>query len=305
MRRIALLVILVVGIPVASLHSADRPVTRLWPKGAPGEIGKIGPEKVLPDRPGARKVARVTNVSVPTITLFRPTKVKPNGCGVVICPGGGYSILAWDLEGTEVAKWLNSLGVTAVLLKYRVPRRDKDAPHKAPLQDVQRAMRLVRQNAKSWDIDPKRLGVLGFSAGGHLTVMAGTHWDESTYPKVDSADDLSCRPDFLIPIYPAYLTDKSDRSKLSPLVRVTKQTPPTFVAVAADDHTFATDSALLFIALKKAGVKAELHVFTHGGHGYGLRPTKFPVTGWPKLCGGWLRMMGFLSAGKMGGRAGR
>jgi acetyl esterase/lipase len=305
MRRIASIVILFISIPVAPLLSAEPPVTRLWPKRAPGETGKVGAEKVLPDRPGARTVQRVTNVSVPTATLFRPAKGKANGCGVVICPGGGYSILAWDLEGTEVAKWLNSLGVTAVLLKYRVPRRDKLAPHKAPLQDVQRAIRLTRRNAKSWGIDPQRLGVLGFSAGGHLTVMAGTHWDESTYPKVDSADDLSCRPDFLIPIYPAYLTDKSDRSKLSPLVRVTKETPPTFVAVAADDHTFATDSALLFIALKKAGVKAEVHIFTHGGHGFGLRPTKYPVTGWPKLCGDWMRMMGFLSAGKAAARAGR
>lgn len=276
----------------AGAFAAERPVFNVWPKTAPGETGKIGPEVTQPPRGG---VIRVTNVSKPTLTLYRPAKGKANGCGVIVCPGGGYNILAWDKEGTEVAEWLNTLGVTAVVLKYRVPRRDKTAPHKAPLQDAQRAIRLTRKNAKAWGIDPHRLGVLGFSAGGNLTVMAGTHWDRTTYPRMDDADELSCRPDFIIPIYAAYLADPNDKSKLSPLVRVTKKTPPTFLAVSWDDKTRGTDAARLFIALKQHGVRAELHVYSHGGHGYGLRPSKFPATSWNKPCGEWLRAMAFLN----------
>jgi len=295
-RSLAVVVLLVLTAVAVRSSSADDMIERkLWPKGAPGETGNIGPEKVLPPR-GRKKVKRVTDVSVPTITVFRPAQGKANGCGVVICPGGGYHILAMDLEGTEVAEWLNSLGVTAVLLKYRVPRRDKNAPHKAPLQDVQRAIRLTRKNAERWGIDPNRLGVLGFSAGGHLTVMAGTHWDRTTYPAVDDADKLSCRPDFLIPIYAAYLSDPKDATRLSPLVRVTKKTPPTFLAVAWDDKNRAADSARLFIALKQAGVRAELHIYSHGGHGFGLRPSDVPASMWPKRCESWLRTTGILNA---------
>lgn len=280
--------------PCAAAERKANAVVKLWPKAAPGESKKIGPEKVLPDRKGARKVKRITNVSTPTISLFRPPKEKANGCGVVICPGGGYHILAWDLEGTEVAEWLNSIGVTAVVLKYRVPRRDNAAPHQAPLQDVQRAIRLTRKNAEKWGIDKDRLGVLGFSAGGHLTVMAGTHWDRKTYPAVDDADKLSARPDFLVPIYAAYLSDKKDKSKLDSLVRVNETTPPTFLSVAWDDKNRAVDAALLFIALKNAGVKADLHIYSHGGHGYGLRPAKVPAPTWHKRCADWMRAMGFL-----------
>jgi acetyl esterase/lipase len=226
--------------------------------------------------------------------LYSAPKTKANGTGVLIAPGGGYNILAWDLEGTEVAEWLNSIGVTAVLLKYRVPRRDKENPHQAPLQDAQRAMRLVRQHAKAWDIDPNRIGMLGFSAGGHLTVMTGTHWDETTYPRIDAADDLSSRPDFLVPIYAAYLGDKQNPMKLSPLVRVTPRTPPTFMAVTYDDQDRGAQAALLLVELKKKHVPAELHVFLKGGHGYGLRPSENPVSGWPKLCEQWMRAMGLL-----------
>jgi acetyl esterase/lipase len=274
------------------LAAEDRVELKLWPDGAPGETAELPPETA--PATGDPPVTRVANVSAATIRLFRPAAGKANGCGVVICPGGGYSILAFDLEGTEIAEWLNSIGVTAVVLKYRVPRRDKDEPHKAPLQDVQRAIRLVRQNAKDWGIDPGRLGVLGFSAGGHLTVMAGTHWDETTYGKIDAADDLSCRPDFLVPVYPAYLGDKDDPSTLSPLVRVNAQTPPTFIAVTWDDKDRAIEAASMLVALKKAGVPAELHVFSRGGHGYGLRPSDNPVSTWPKLCEDWMRVSGLL-----------
>ncbi|MDH3584655.1 MAG: alpha/beta hydrolase [Phycisphaerae bacterium] len=291
--------LIVFAISLTVVHAAPKEalVLQVWPSGAPGETGNIGEEKILPDR-GTKKVIRVTNVTKPTLTLFQPPSGKANGCGVVICPGGGYNILAWDLEGTEVAQWLNSIGVTAVVLKYRVPRRDQDQPHSAPLQDAQRAIRLVRKNAANWGIDPDRLGLLGFSAGGHLTVMAGTHWDQTTYERIDKADDLSCRPDFLIPIYAAYLGAKEDPTKLSPLVQITKQTPPTFMAVTLDDKHRGLHAALVLVELKKAGVPAELHVYTKGGHGYGLRPSDHPVSTWHQRCGEWLQASGLLKAAK-------
>lgn len=271
----------------------DRIELKLWPDGVPGETQEIEPETATTSAP-PWVVTRVANVSQPMITLYPAPKEKANGCAVVVCPGGGYNILAYDLEGTEVAEWLNSIGVTAVLLKYRVPRRDKDHPHVAPLQDAQRAIRLVRQNAEAWKIDPTRVGILGFSAGGHLSVMAGTHWDESNYPRVDAADALSCRPDFLIPIYPAYLGDRHDPSRLSPLVRVNAETPPTFIAIAYNDKDRPIYAALLLVALKRAGVPAELHVYSQGGHGFGLRPSDKPACTWPQRCAEWLRVTGLL-----------
>lgn len=247
-------------ITLAAPVAAAEVTVKLWPGRAPGDAVDYGPEREEPPKEGQRKVIRLTGVSEPSITLFRAA--RPNGAAVLIAPGGGYNILAWDLEGTEIAAWLNSIGVTAVVLKYRVPRRDKDTPHTAPLQDAQRAMRLTRQNAKAWGIDASRLGMLGFSAGGHLTVMAGTHWDETTYEAIDGADQLSCRPDFLVPIYAAYLGDPQDPMRLGPLVRVTEKTPPVFMAVTYDDENRGAQAALLLVELKRKGVPAELHVFS-------------------------------------------
>jgi len=280
---------------LASLGAAAQgTVLKLWPGRPPAETGEFGPEREEPPKQGQRKVLRLTGVTEPTITLFRPA--RPNGTAVLIAPGGGYNILAWDLEGTEVADWLNGLGITAVLLKYRVPRRDKDAPHSAPLTDAQRAIRLIRQNAATWGIDPHRLGMLGFSAGAHLAILAGTHFDIQTYEPVDEADRLSARPDFLTPIYAAYLGDPQDPMKLNPLVRVSERTPPMFLAVTYDDENRGAQAALLLVELKKKGVPAELHVFQRGGHGYGLRPSADPVSGWPRLCAQWLRANGWLAA---------
>ena len=284
-------------LPTVSILAADKGgEMKLWPREVPGDAAFKAPAPNLkatpPKSDGTMRVALVTE---PTLTLFRAPSEKANGAAVVICPGGGYNILAWNKEGTEVAEWLNSIGVTAGVLKYRVPRRDKDTPHAAPLQDAQRGIRMMRQHASEWGIDVKRVGILGFSAGGHLTVMAGTQWDETTYPKQDAADELSCRPDFLIPIYPAYLGDEKTAGPLSPLVRVTKETPPTFCAVTHDDVLRGANAALFYIELKKAGVPAELHVFTKGGHGYGLRASENPVSRWPQLCGDWLKAMGLLA----------
>ena len=274
--------------------AADHVTLKLWPNGAPGETGAIGPEREVLPREGQKKVILLTDVSEPSITLYPAPAAKATGTAVLIAPGGGYNILAWDLEGTEIAEWLNSIGVTAVILKYRVPRRDKDNPHDAPMQDAQRAMRLVRQNATAWKINPGRVGMLGFSAGGHLTVMTGTHYDRDSYPELDAADMLSSRPDFLVPIYAAYLGDKQDPYKLNPVVRVTENTPPTFMAVTLDDADRGAQAAIFMVELKRHNVPAELHLFTKGGHGYGLRPSDDPVSGWPKLCEQWLRTRGLL-----------
>jgi len=287
--RISWALLLAFAVPATA---AEPEILKIWPDRAPGETGEIGPEAATVA--GEPPVTRINNVSEPTIQLHPAPEA--NGCAVIVCPGGGYNILAYDKEGTEVAQWLNSQGVTAIVLKYRVPRRDKEKPHAAPLQDVQRAIRLARKNAGQWQIDPARLGVLGFSAGGHLTVMAGTHWNDTTYEAVDDADRLSCRPDFLIPIYPAYLGDEENPRQLSPLVRIDENTPPAFIAITYDDKDRAVYAALLLVELKKAGVPAELHIYSKGGHGYGLRASDNPVSTWPKRCEDWLRVSGLLQA---------
>jgi acetyl esterase/lipase len=237
-------------------------------------------------------VIRLGNVSVPTFSVFKPK--QPNGAAVMICPGGGYSILAWDLEGTEVAEWLNGIGVTAIVVKYRVPRRKNRAKHDAPLQDVQRALGLVRHNAKAWGIDPARIGILGFSAGGHLSATAMTNYQKRAYKPVDDADKASCRPDFGVLVYPAYLVDKETKTKLVPEVPIDKNTPPAIFIHAGNDGVPADGSVQMWLTMRRAGVHSELHVFPHGGHGYGLRPTTDPVTHWPRLAEGWMKRMGYL-----------
>ncbi len=287
-------VILAGWLVLTTVYAAERPVLKLWPGSPPGESQPVGPEREVPPQPGQRKVLRLTDVGEPSLTVYAAPSDKAVGTAVLVAPGGGYNILAWDLEGTEVAEWLNSLGVTAILLKYRVPRRDPKAPWQAPLQDAQRALRLARYHAAQWGIDPDRLGMLGFSAGGHLTILAGTRWDEPAYAPLDEIDQLSCRPDFLIPIYPAYLGEPDEPWKLSAEIRVNKQTPPTFIAITYDDQDRAAQAALFLVELKRWAVPAELHVFLRGGHGYGLRPSELPVSQWPKLCEQWMRQLGLL-----------
>ncbi len=276
---------------IASIAVADEPqVLNLWPGEVPGEKGDIGEEKELPDTSN-RPIKRITNVTKPTITVFRPAKDKDTGAAVLICPGGGYGILAWDLEGTEIAEWLNSIGVTGVVLKYRVPRR-KDLPkHQAPLQDAQRAMSLVRSHAKEWGIDPEKIGVLGFSAGGHLSATLSTNYEKRTYSPQDEVDQVSCRPSFTVLVYPAYLLEKDELA--SELV-VDSKTPPMFFAHAYNDGIGPENSAILFLALKKQKVPAELHVYHDGGHGFGLRKTASPSHSWPARCEEWLRVRGVI-----------
>lgn len=295
MTRIASLFLLLV-LPLAARGAEKQLSFDVWPGKAPGETADIGPEKYLEQKPNEKKVKRLTNVSKPTITLFRPEKDKDTGAAVVIAPGGGYHILAEDLEGEEVAMWLNSIGVTGIVLKYRVPRRPdqpKDKPPIGPLQDAQRAMSLVRSKAPEWGIDPKRIGMLGFSAGGHLTASASTNFDRRAYDTLDDVDKVSCRPDFTVLIYPAYLVVK-DRDELQPEIRVRKECPPTFFAHAADDPIKPDNSVQMFLALRRAGVPAELHIYGGGGHGFGLRPSDHACSTWPKRCEEWMRSQGVL-----------
>jgi len=267
----------------------------VWPGAAPGEDGSIGEEKA--EHKGAPGVVTsLTNVSRPTLTVFRPEKDKDTGAAVVVCPGGGYSVLAWDHEGEQVARWLNSIGVSAFVLKYRVPRRPgqaKDEPPIQPLQDAQRALSLVRSRAGEYGIDPKRIGMLGFSAGGHLTASASTNSEKRSYAPIDAVDDVSCRPDFAVLIYPGGLVKKGSEA-LAPEIRVTKDAPPMFLAHANDDPVSPENSALLYLALKRAGVPAELHIYASGGHGFGMRPGDNPSSTWPRRCEDWLRERGLL-----------
>lgn len=278
-------VLALLGLVAFTARGAELEPIKIWPKAAPGEKGDIGPEKEMPAK--GDKITRLTNVTVPTLTVYKPAEGKSNGTAVVICPGGGYSILAWNHEGTEVAEWLNKLGVTAVLLKYRVPRRSGDY-QTPPLQDVQRAIGLVRKNAKKWGVNPDRIGVLGFSAGGHLAANVSTNYDKRVYERVDDADDVSCRPDFTILIYPAYLTDRKTKDKLFDNIKVNEKTPPAILIHAQNDGVPAEGSILYFLALKKAKVPAELHVYPSGGHGYGIRPSKHAVATWPDRVARWL-----------------
>ena len=222
-------------------------VEALWPGDAPDDVpGEVGEETME-----VKGVKRVSNVTKPTITYYLSDSTKANGTTIIVCPGGAYNILAIEHEGEDVCRWLNEIGVHAVLLKYRIPRRNNREPHAAPLQDAQRAMGLVRQAGKSWDVPLTKLGILGFSAGGNLAVMTATSFNQRTYKKVDTADDLSCRPDFAMPIYPAYLLDEKNSEKLSPHIQITKDCPPFFFAHTGDDHILAEGSIQIFLELEK------------------------------------------------------
>ncbi len=278
-----------------SAIGAENPLIPLWPQGLPKDAQPIDSARI--DELNAKQTdERITYVDEPTLTLYRAPAEKANGCGIVVCPGGGYNILAWPKEGLEVAEWFNSVGVTAVVLRYRVPRRDPLRPHWEPLQDAQRAIRIMRKNAADWGVDPQRIGILGFSAGGHLAMMAGTHYDERTYDRVDDADDLSARPDFMCPIYAAYLGNeyKDDRAEIGSLVEITKHTPPTFMAVTLDDKFRGVQAGLLLAKFKKAGVPAEAHIYSMGGHGYGIRPSEKPVSTWHLRLYEWMRVSGLI-----------
>lgn len=283
----------------ATLGATEREPELLWPAGAPGETATLAPEvdttKPGDELVGGERVIRLGNVSAPTLTIYQPDPANNTGAAVLVCPGGGYHILAMDLEGTEVCAWLNRIGVTAGLLKYRVPRREGIPPHELPLQDAQRALGLLRARAAEWGVDAHRIGVLGFSAGGHLAAMLSNHHQTRGYTPVDAADQVSCRPDFAVLIYPGYLASKDRKMEIAPELQIKAGvTPPTFLAMAEDDPVGVENPIVYYLALKQAGVAAEMHLYPAGGHGYGLRRTEKTVTTWPDRVADWMKAAGWL-----------
>lgn len=301
------IVLLIAAAFFSTLASAQQPAWQpvpghltlpLWPHEPPGGAKPNPPPEadLTTAKDGlivGKPVMRLGNVSSPTLTLFQP-KSNRSGAAIVVLPGGGYHILAIDLEGTEVCDWLVSLNVTCVLVKYRVPETGPFPKSSAALQDAQRALGLTRQHAAEWHINPQRIGVLGFSAGAHLSAAASTHFDKRAYDPVDAADQLSCRPDFTVLIYPGYLALEEKNYAPNPDVTVTSQTPPTFLVMAEDDPVHVENVTVYFQLLKNAQVPAELHIYSEGGHGYGLRPTQLPVTHWPQLVETWLHTIHIL-----------
>ncbi len=276
----------------------------LWPNGAPGTPSNPAPEvdttTAKDNLIAGKPLVRLGNVSSPTLTLYLPHH-NNTGAAVVVFPGGGYHILAIDLEGTEVCDWLNSAGIACILVKYRVPGSGPYPKSPAALQDAQRALGIVRSRAAEWHIDPRRIGVLGFSAGGHLAAALSTHFEKRLYDPIDAADGLSCRPDFAVIVYPGYLALTDQNFAANPDIQITAQTPPSFIVQAEDDPVHVENAVVYFLALKKAKVPAELHVYAEGGHGYGLRRTALPVTTWPQSVETWLHTIHILP-GSVSGR---
>jgi acetyl esterase/lipase len=284
---------------MAPLYAADpTEIIPLWPSTPPGPVRDTGDEADV-TKPedkliGGRRIIKLANVATPEAHVFHPAENQRNGSAIIICPGGGYHILAWDLEGTEVAEWCNSIGVTAIVLKYRVPTNNVTPKWLQPVQDTQRTLSLVRRRAEEWGLAKNRIGVLGFSAGGDAAARTALA-TERYYEPVDQADQESCHPDAAMLIYPGYLANK-ERTALSEDLHVTKDAPPMFLVHAFNDRVPVESSLFMTLALKKVDVPAELHVFDTGGHGYGLRPVEaHPVTQWPKRCEVWLGRNGWLN----------
>lgn len=298
LRHLACLVLLL----LAPVTAAEPLVLNLWPGRPPGDDRALPPEadqtKDTDKLIAGRRIIKLGNVSVPQLAVHRPPAAQDTGAAVVICPGGGFSILAYDLEGTEVAAWLNSIGVTGIVLKYRVPARDPARRWLAPVQDAQRAMSLVRSRAAEWGIDPARIGLMGFSAGGTTAAYASLLLEERRYEAVDSADRFPCRPDFTLLIYTGGFVERGQTTLALPSGLVMRrEVPPMFFVHAWDDGVPVQNALLAAAELKRAGGEAELHVYDTGGHGYGLRPVADqPVTTWPARAEAWLARRGLLAA---------
>jgi acetyl esterase/lipase len=305
MNRTSLRLSLVFGLLAArTALAADPLVIDLWPGNTPGDVGIKGQEtsRIHPS-PLVGPTKLITNVTRPTLTVYQPAKEKNTGTAMIICPGGGYWDLYWELEGEEVAAWLNSRGMTGIILKYRVPRRPGDVrgePPLGPQLDAQRAVSLVRSRAEQWGIDPRRLGMVGFSAGGHLALATATNFEKRTYDAIDDIDKVSFRPDFAVLCYSGYLKAK-DKDEIWPGMRIPSGTPPILLAHANDDSekvggSNAENSAFMYVALKRAGIPVELHIFGNGNHDFGVRQNDKLSSSWPQLCVNWLQSHDLLTA---------
>lgn len=260
-------------------NSQENSTIFLWPGKVPGEKSEKKEFVAAPSKND--NVFRIAEVTNPLMEVFQATPSNFNKGAVIVCPGGGYSILAYDKEGTEIAAWLNKLGFTAFVLQYRVPQKKEGA-----LQDIQRAVRLVRSDSKKWNIDPEKIGVIGFSAGGSLCARAGTMFSKGRYSPVDKADSISCRPSFAMLIYPAYL-DQGPELSLTPELKMSPEVPPMFLFQTADDP-YGNSSLVMAGALRKQKIPVEIHLLPKGGHGYGLRPGITAAETWPALAEKWL-----------------
>lgn len=308
--RGALAVLMLAMLVPSLLSAADEPQTfDVWPGDVPDEAADRGPERVrmspMLDRKQVEVTAPtqlITNVSRPTLTIYRPARETDAGTAILICPGGGYWDLYWQLEGEEVAEWLRSMGVTAMILKYRVPRRPDEPetePARRPLQDAQRAVSLVRSRAAEWGVGPERIGIIGFSAGGHLAISTATKFEQRSYEPIDDVDRISCRPDFAAGIYSGYLKAK-DKDALAAGLRIPATTPPIFLAHGGEDIIAGPEhSLLMYQALKRAAIPAELHIYAGAAHDFGARPSDQPCSQWTDSFARWLRHGGYL---KRGGR---
>jgi acetyl esterase/lipase len=276
--------------PSFSTFAGEPEILSVWPSKPPGETKEF-PEEMEVTQGGPKIVAGkpiylLTNVSKPELAVYRPNREHNTGMSVVICPGGGHNLLAYDLEGTEIAQWLNSLGHTGIVLKYRVPFRNPDFKGLAALQDAQRAISVVRARSIELGIEANKIGIMGFSAGGEVAARASLQYNARKYEKIDSVDETSCRPDFSMLIYPAYLVKEN---ALLEELKPAADAPPAFMVHAWDDNVTPLSSLCLATELKKVGVSTELHLFALGGHGYGMRHVEgMPVTDWTSQAAPWL-----------------
>ena len=279
-------------------RGADPEVIPVWPSTPPGETGTLPAEHDTTGPKGrmvaGQRVTRITDVSVPTLTIFRPAPDKDTGTAVIVCPGGGYKILAFDLEGTEVAQWLSGIGVTGIVLKYRVPARPGQPEYLAAVQDLQRAMSLVRSRAAEWKLNPAHIGVCGFSAGGNAAGLTSTFGNDRKYAAADEVDQVACRPDFGLLIYPGDFWDKAT-GRLSATVKIPANMPPQFLVQNMDDPISPLNAILFAEELSRHKVPAEMHIYAQGGHGIGLRSVAgLACTTWPAACEVWLRASKFI-----------
>ncbi len=300
MSRVPAIVVLLAGLLASPAVLAAEPVVvDVWPGKVPNDVGIEGEEYVRiyesPILKGPTKL--ITNVTSPTLTIYAPPTDRNTGTAMLICPGGGYHNLFWELEGEEVAAWLNSQGMTGIILKYRCPRRPGDIrnePPLGPLLDAQRAVSLVRSRAAEWGIDPQRIGMVGFSAGGHLALATATSFEKRLYEPIDAVDTVSCRPDFAVCCYSGYLRAK-DNDAIPATIHIPAKTPPVLLAHSSDDKiSDAENSVFAYLALKRAGIPAELHIFASGDHDFGVRQNGNLPSSWTQLCIKWLQSHGLL-----------